>query len=180
MPKHDPKAWHFHFSVFPIGFGTQNSLGHPSCLSSSCSSHHLHHQPLRGTHLPPSRCPPRSQTPGYPCCRPCFPQARCHCSDLQGQQKTNQGHFNTRALRYQAQLRPQGKRAAQNVTHTLHRALLARERALLPHLAPLSKTAQGKTAKPYGVRVPTLPFMQGYSNIAMALWAVEDSTCCNP
>lgn len=118
MPKHDPKAWHFHFSIFPIGFGTQNSLGHPSCLGSSCSPRHLHHQPLRGTHLPPSRCPPRSQTPGYPCCHPCFPRARCHCSDLQGQQKTNQGHFNTRALRYQAQLRPQGKKGcAERHTH---------------------------------------------------------------
>lgn len=47
-------------------------------------------------------------------------------------------------------------------------------------LTPLSKTAHGKRAKLYGVHVPRLPFMQGRSDTAMALWAVEDSPACNP
>ena len=115
-------------------FWAPQSPDHPCCLSTS----RLPTPPsaAHDTHLPLSRCPPQSQTPGHQCCHPCFLRARCHCSDLQGQQKTNQAHFNTQAFQYRAKLRPEGKRAAQKVTHTLHRALLARERGTAIPFSP--------------------------------------------
>lgn len=138
------------------------------------------------THLPPSRCPPQSQTPGYQCCHLCFLQVRCRCSDLQGQQKKNQGHFNTQALRYQSKLRPQGKKGCtEHHKHIAPGTAGKGEGGLLPRLAPLSKTAKGKTAKalwcpcPHvAVHAGMLQHCHGTSGLSRtALAAIHEGRC---